>query len=122
MQATSKQIEDFEMREKDSQVKDRKVNEQIVELQRKIEKSKSEATANEQDLEKKREELRTIEQNIKIHESGGQVEDHGVTLQKNLESSKLDLQQTINKQKSLKDELRRNAQLTTQNQNDLKEL
>ena len=47
MQATSKQIEDFEMREKDSEVKDRKVNEQIVELQRKIEKSKSEATANE---------------------------------------------------------------------------
>ena len=56
----------------------------MADLKRKIEKSRLEFVSNEQELEKKREELRTVEQNIRILESGGAVEDQAVTLQKNV--------------------------------------
>ena len=80
----------------------------MAETERKIQRARTEAESNERDLEKKKEELRTVEQNIKILESGGQVEDQGVTLQKNLDSTKLDLQTTQAKQRSIENEIRRN--------------
>ena len=67
-------------------------------MHRKIEKSKSEAESNDNDLEKKKEELRTVEQNIRILESGGEVEDQAMTIQKDLEAAKNDLKTLIAKQ------------------------
>jgi len=71
----------------------------IVENNRKIEKSKAEAQNNEVELAKKREELRTIEQNIKILQSGGQVEDQALTLKKNIETAQIDLEAIVLKRK-----------------------
>lgn len=42
-------------------MKDRKAGEQMGEFSRKIEKSRLEVEANDRDLEKKKEELRTVE-------------------------------------------------------------
>ena len=47
--------------------------------------------ANAEDMDKKKEELRTVEQNIRILESGGEVEDQEVTLNKNLQNARQDL-------------------------------
>ena len=79
--------------------KNRKANDMIVENNRKIEKSKAEAQNNEVELAKKREELRTIEQNIKILQSGGQVEDQALTLKKNIETAQIDLEAIVLKRK-----------------------
>ena len=80
----------------------------MAENQRKIQKSKVESEATEQDLEKKREELRTVDQNIRIIEQGGEVEDQSVTLKRNKESAKLDLQSTVTKKNQTNHEIRRN--------------
>ena len=79
--------------------KNRKANDMIVENNRKIEKSKDEAQNNEVELARKREELRTIEQNIKILQSGGQVEDQALTLKKNIETAQIDLEAIVLKRK-----------------------
>ena len=57
--------------------------------------------ANAEDMDKKKEELRTVEQNIRILESGGEVEDQEVTLNKNLQNARQDLQTTQAKVKIL---------------------
>ena len=61
LEAKNKQVDDFDQRAQDAQVKDRKATSAIAEMHRKIEKSRSEAEGNEHDLEKKKEELRTVE-------------------------------------------------------------
>jgi len=51
--------------------------------------------------------LRTVEQNIRILEGGGKVEDQSVTLKKNLDGAKLGLSTTLAKQKAILSEIRR---------------
>lgn len=101
LEAKNKQVNDFDQREQDAQVKDRKATGEIADMHRKIEKSRSEAESNEHDLEKKKEELRTVEQNIRTLESGGEVEDQATTIQKNLDAAKNDLKTLIAKQKGV---------------------
>ena len=108
LEAKKKQMTDFEESEKQSKIKDKKAADHVAENQRKIQKSKVESEATEQDLEKKREELRTVDQNIRIIEQGGEVEDQSVTLKRNKESAKLDLQSTVTKKNQTNHEIRRN--------------
>lgn len=93
----------------------------IVENNRKIEKSKAEAQNNEVELAKKREELRTIEQNIKILQSGGQVEDQALTLKKNIETAQIDLEAIVLKRKQIQNEINRKKVAAEESKKDLSE-
>ena len=64
-------------------------------------------THTEADLEKKKEAIRENDAKIRILEQGGKVEDQATSLEKTLQSQKLDVKTIAGQIKSINNEIRR---------------
>ena len=105
----------FDKLEADSKLEVNNLEEAKEDAEKKIHKAKNDLVNTENDLEKKKEQIRDNDAKIITLEQGGQVEDQATSLQKALNAAKNDLNRILAQIKSINDEIKRQNRELDQN-------